>query len=156
MNQHFPDNPSLEFVRFSPLIKEVLGHHKYLISDYDKDGKTYWFLVDFGEGDSCKSIERIHLQFGEDPLILASNSIENIRLGIDLDEIYLEIMLRIKRFLVIQESKYHEVELEFLEDDFLVYSLQIESWAPLKLPKLADVDDVMTEIKNAILDYKLE
>ena len=156
MNNHFPDNPSPEFLRFGPRINVIIGYHEYEISDYGKDGKTYWFLVAFFEGDFCKSIASIQLQFGEDPLILASDSIENIRLGIDLDELYLEIMLGIKQFLVIHESIFHDVSLEFLKDNFLMYSLQIEPLKVQNLAKLVDVDEVMTHIKEIILSYDLK
>ena len=145
-----------EFNRFVPKILDLIGNHKCIITDYDKDGKTFWLLVDFGINDSVKSLGSIHLQFGKDSLIVADASIENMPPRVDLDKLYDNIMKKIRNYWVIQASTWCDVYLDYLDVDFLVYSLQIEAREDDRLPKLADIDEVMTEIKNTILNYELE
>lgn len=145
-----------EFNIYVEPIMEILGNYTFDISDYDKDNEgTFWFIVDFIEGDPIKYIDDLHLQFGAVPLILTSGSIDSITPNVDLDELYIEIMLRIKKYPVIRESLFHDVILD-VDDDYLTYSLQIEPHHGQKLPTLADIDELMTFIAEIILSHSME
>lgn len=156
------DNDSIKFKEdeFNTYVKpimEILGNYTFDISDYDKDNEgTFWFLVDLIEGDPIKCINGLHLQFGAEPLVLAYGSIDNISLDADLDRLYTEIVSKIKRHLIIKKSSYHDITLEIEDDGYLTYSLQIESHYGQKLPTLADIDELMTFIRQTILSHNRE
>jgi len=144
-----------EFRKFIPLIQKIFGNQKYEITDYDKDNEgTYWFIIDFSYEDPQKSIDDLHLQFGFDPLILATHSIDEITLDIELDDLYVEIMKEIKKIFVIRNCSYHDIEFLFLENN-LIYSFQIEALEDFNLPLLVDIDEVMSRVREIIVSHAI-
>ena len=145
-----------ECKRFIPTINRIMGNMDYILSDYDFDNMgTFWFVFDFGVSGPI-NLSSLHLQFGEVPLILASGFFENLILGIELDELYTEIMDELRQTEILQKSFFYDVEFFEDEEDFLSFSLIIEVATDNDIPLFAEIDEIITKIKEVILAHKIE
>ena len=95
------------------LIEKIVGDCDYFIGDSDYDFKegTFWFEVDFLEGDKG-IIESAHLQFGKNAILLVTFSIKDFLLEKDFEDFddVNEIILNNLR-----EDDYHKFEVDWLE-----------------------------------------
>ena len=145
-----------EFRKFIPLIQKIMGNLEFVISDYGKDNEgTFWFFLAFGEGEPT-NVGSIHVQFGKEPLILASSYFEDLILDLELDELYVQIINIIKQHKAIEGSFFYNIDFIPYDENFLDYQLRIEVATDNDIPLFAEIDEIITKIKEVILAHNIE
>lgn len=137
---------------FNHLIKKTMGNRRYKIEHCDYDPDNGIIMVEIYLTEDDESISDVYLQFGNHPLVLVNGYIENVKSDINFIELEEEISFKAEFFPVIEEAKDYDLDLE-LDDGILRYTLKIdfEGDDALQLPKLSDIEDVMTLVREIIL-----
>ena len=141
---------------FNHLIKRTMGNYKYIISDsgYDLADGVIWIDMDiFKQKNIEQSITSAHLQYGNYPLIIVEGFANLTKLAtlVKLEE---DISDKIDFFPVVSEAKDSTFYLEESEESIL-YSLQLDSDEALNIPKLIEIDEVMSYVREIILSHNI-
>lgn len=134
------------------LIREIVGEHEYVIDDggFSREEGIIWVLVEFLKG-TVLNMGSITLQFGKDPGIVATEYIENIQVDEDLDEMASEIEDEInEKDPVFDLDRFDSISLYDDGDGAVTIELQINWKDMLDLPRVAEIDEIMREIKERV------
>lgn len=140
------------------LVKKTMGEYSYGIEycDCNTEDGTIFIEIALLNNNLESNISEVSLQYGNESEINVKSSIDSIELDVSIGELEEQIYEKIYGYSLIDEAKDYSVELhDELDPDEILIFLTIESDEMLKLPKLSDVDDVMTHIKEIILSHKL-
>lgn len=136
--------PALIFAR---ILQDIVGERDYVIDDggYDLHAGTFWFEVGFLEGDTGE-IDSVHLQFGKDSGQIISASMKDLVIendaGTFLDQIY-DVCYEF-----VDEDYEVTFEHDWIEKDWLTFTIQIDTTPILDLPKIDDLEKMVKKIKE--------
>jgi len=137
---------------FGDIIEKITGDRDYIIGegDYDLKEGTFWFVVDFLEGDKGE-IDSIHLQFGKNSGEIISASIKDLVLDKGVEEYNEQLDEILHEF--VDENYTVSFEHEWLEKNWLTFTIQIDTTEILDLPKVADLEKMVQKIKDLIRSH---
>jgi hypothetical protein len=136
------------------LIKEIVGEHDYVIDDggFSREKGIIWVDVSFLKG-AVLNMGSIALQFGKDSGIVALEYMK-AKIDGDLDEIAREIEYAIDdKDPTFDLDRFDSIELEDTGDGTVAIALQINWTDMLDLPRIAEIDMIMSEIKRMLHTY---
>jgi hypothetical protein len=136
------------------LIREIVGEHDYMVDDggFSRQEGIIWVQVSFLKG-TVLNMGSITLQFGKDSGIVA---LEYMKLKVDgdLDEIADEIEGIIDdKDPTFDLDRFDSIELDDTGDGHIAITLQINWNDMLDLPRIAEIDEIMREIKTLLRTY---
>lgn len=134
------------------LIEKIVGDHDYIIDDgdYNFEKGLFWFNIAFLEGDKGE-INSLHLQFGNDSGEIITASIQDLVLEKNVNEFLDEINTTIDGFVDVDHE--FTFEYEWIEHNYLTFSIQIDTSEILDLPKVKDLEGMVKKIKKIIKSH---
>ena len=124
------------------IIREIVGDRDYVVEDsgYDFDGGTFWFEIDFLQGDNG-ILSSAHLQFGKNAVILGTFSIKNL-----VEKDHEDFTYSIDEIISNNtEEEHYSSEIDWIDENLATVTISIYTENILDLPKISILEKIARE-----------
>ena len=124
------------------IIQKIVGDRDYVVEDsgYDFDGGTFWFEIDFLQGDNG-ILSSAHLQFGKNAVILGTFSIKNL-----VEKDHEDFTYSIDEIISNNtEEEHYSSEIDWIDENLATVTISIYTENILDLPKISILEKIARE-----------